>query len=254
MTTGATAPRSRRLAHGSGPVRVVRGVADLTACVQLAPALSAIGPLRRAVLPGLAGVSDRRHIALTFDGGLDASSTPYLLDLLGERGVTATFFVFGDHARRQPALLREVVEAGHEVATHGWEHWCLSVLPLGRVGGLLVRSREVVEDLTGARVRWYRPPYGVLTAEGVLAARRARVETVLWSASGPDRSCSATSSSIVRTVERTLHAGGTVRLQVSERSSAARPWRRTVTATGSLLDRWAEREVPVGPLRNHWRE
>jgi peptidoglycan/xylan/chitin deacetylase (PgdA/CDA1 family) len=218
------------------------------------PALSAIGPLRRAMLPGLAGMSDRRHIALTFDDAPHAGSTPHLLDLLGDRGVTATFFVSGDHARHEPALLLEMVAAGHEVATHGWQRGCPSALALGRVGGLLVRSREVIEDLTGARVRWYRPPYGVLTAEGVLAAHRAELETVLWSASAPPRARRQGPSSIVLAVERTLQPGGTVRLHDGDRSSATRPPTRTLTATGSLLDRWAEDEVPVGALRDHWRE
>ena len=125
------------------------------------------------MLPRLAGTGQRRHVALTFDDGPDRVSTPRFLDLLAEREVTATFFLLGAHARREPVLVREMAAAGHELAVHGWEHDCIAMLRPGRLAGQLARSRDVVEDLTGRPVAYYRPPYGVMTAEGLYAARRA---------------------------------------------------------------------------------
>jgi peptidoglycan/xylan/chitin deacetylase (PgdA/CDA1 family) len=224
----------------------------VAAGAQLAPALTTVAPLRRALLPRLAGTSARRHVALTFDDGPDRASTPQFLELLSDRGVTATFFLLGAHAREEPALVREMVAAGHELAIHGWQHDCIAVVRPGRLAGQLRRSREVVEDLTGHRVGWYRPPYGVMTAEGLHAARRARLQTVLWSAWGVDWSARATPTSIVDTVSRSVRPGGTVLLHDTDRTSAPGSWRRTLAATASLLDRWAGLEVPVGPLREHW--
>ena len=148
--------------------------------------------------------------------------------------------------------MREMAEAGHELAIHGWEHDCIATSLPGRLTGQLIRSREVVEDLTGRAVGWYRPPYGVMTTEGLVAARRAGLETVLWTAWGLDWSRRATPGSIVRTVDRSIRPGGTVLLHDTDRTSAPGSWRRTLAATATLLERWADLEVPVGPLREHW--
>jgi len=254
---------SARTSSGGGPRPPARGVVDLAsrslgiglgvaAGVQLLPALTSIAPLRRAVLPRLAGTSPRRHLALTFDDGPDPASTPHFLDLLADRGATATFFVLGAFARQEPTLLQDMVAAGHEIAVHGWEHDCLAAVPPGRLAGRLTRTREVVEDLTGSTALWYRPPYGVLTAEGLHAARRAHLRTVLWSAWGVDWSRTATPVSIVRTVSRSVRPGGTVLLHDTDRVAAPGSWRRTLEATGRLLDGWAGLGMPVGPLRDHW--
>ena len=62
----------------------------------------------------------RPVIALTFDDGPDPEHTPRILDLLGERGVRATFFVFGVKARRNRELIARALEAGHAVQPHCW--------------------------------------------------------------------------------------------------------------------------------------
>jgi peptidoglycan/xylan/chitin deacetylase (PgdA/CDA1 family) len=239
----------------TGARRVARSATTAigtAALVQALPALSSITPLRRAALPRLSGRSGRHHIALTFDDGPDRRSTPYFLDLLAEHEVRATFFLLGAHAEREPALVRGIAEAGHEVAVHGWTHECLALVPPARLTGELVRSREVLEDLVGDAVRFYRPPYGVLTGAGVWSAHRAGLQTVLWSAWGVDWSAHATPEAIVGTVSRAVRPGGTVLLHDTDRTSAPDSWRRTLRATAMLLEGWAEGDVPVGPLREHW--
>jgi peptidoglycan/xylan/chitin deacetylase (PgdA/CDA1 family) len=204
------------------------------------------------MLPHLAGISPRRHIALTFDDGPDSRSTPHFLELLAERGISATFFLLGAYAERERQLVRDMVGAGHELAVHGWEHHCLALGPPGTVTAELLRSRGVIEDITGSEVRWFRPPYGVLTGEGMYAARRAGLRTVLWSSWGVDWSRRATPATIVATVSRSLRPGGTVLLHDTDRTASADSWRRTLEATAVLLDRWSGSDVPIGPLREHW--
>jgi peptidoglycan/xylan/chitin deacetylase (PgdA/CDA1 family) len=223
-----------------------------TVVVQAAPAVTSIAPLRRTLLPRLSGRSHLHHIALSFDDGPDRASTPQFLDLLAHRGVRATFFLLGAYAAREPGLVRDLAGAGHEVAVHGWTHQCLALVPPRRLAAELTRTREVLEETTGTPVRWYRPPYGVQTAAGVWAARRAGLQTVLWSAWGVDWSTGATPTTIVRRVSRAVRPGGTVLLHDTDRTSAPDSWRRTLVATATLLDRWQEAGVPVGPLGEHW--
>ena len=70
------------------------------------PALTAITPARRRLLPALAGKGDGRHVALTFDDGPDRDSTPAFLRLLAEHRVRATFFLLGAMLDRDPDLGR----------------------------------------------------------------------------------------------------------------------------------------------------
>jgi hypothetical protein len=75
---------------------------------------------------------------------------------------------------------------------------------------------------------------------------------VLWTAWGRDWSSYARPASIVRTVRRTLRPGGTVLLHDTDAYSAPGSWERTLAATDLLLDDWAARAIPVGPLAEHW--
>lgn len=228
------------------------GGSAAAAAAQFLPMVTSIAPLRRRFMPRLAGISTRHHIALTFDDGPDRRSTPFFLDLLAARGVRATFFLLGAHAEREPELVREMSAAGHELAVHGWEHDCLALQTPGRLADQLNRSREVIEDLSGTRVTWYRPPYGVMTGEGLHAARQACLQTVLWSSWGVDWSRHATPATIVTTVQRSIRPGGTVLLHDTHRTATPGSWRHTLEASALLLNRWAGLDVLVGPLREHW--
>jgi peptidoglycan/xylan/chitin deacetylase (PgdA/CDA1 family) len=239
--------------HAMATTGAVAGAAAVAGTVaQATPALTSIAPLRRSLLPRLSGRSTRHHIALTFDDGPDPASTPHFLDLLADHGVRATFFLLGVHATRERGLVRDLARAGHEVAVHGWTHDCVALVPPWRLAAELSRTREVLEDIVGTPVRWYRPPYGVQTATGVWAAHRAGLQTVLWSAWGVDWSSGATPSGIVHRVSRAVRPGGTVLLHDTDRTSAPDSWRRTLVATETLLDRWQDAGIPVGPLGEHW--
>ncbi|MGZ4428542.1 MAG: polysaccharide deacetylase family protein [Nocardioidaceae bacterium] len=229
----------------------VLGVAAAAAVVQLAPALTSVAPLRRAALPRLAGIGGRRHIALTYDDGPDPVSTPAFLGLLDAYDVRATFFLLGAHVEENRSLVREMAAAGHELAVHGWDHRCLAWKRPGRLADELRRTRDLVAEIGGRPVRWYRPPYGVLTAEGLLAARRAGLTTVLWSAWGRDWSVRATPAGVAHRVGRAVGPGGTVLLHDTDRTSAPQSWLVTLEASDVLLDGWLAEGTPVGTLGEH---
>jgi peptidoglycan/xylan/chitin deacetylase (PgdA/CDA1 family) len=216
-----------------------------------APATASLGPLRRRLAPRLAGIGDAGHIALTYDDGPDPLSTPHFLDLLEDFGRTATFFLLGAHVARHPDLVIEMAQRGHELAVHGWEHECVLTLGPGRLLSDLRDTATLIEDVSGQRPRWYRPPYGVLSTPALLAARATGLRTVLWSAWGRDWEARATPPRIVRTVERTLGPGGTVLLHDTDRTSATGSWQHTLQASRVLLKCWADGPVAVGRLGDH---
>jgi len=200
----------------------------------------------------LSGISAAHHVALTYDDGPDPISTPHFLRLLDRPRVSATFFVLGKHVGENGSLIAEMSKAGHELGVHGWDHHCWLRKPPGVLADQLRRTRDQVEDLTGVPVRWVRPPYGVMTGRGLLAARRAGLTPALWSAWGRDWNRRATPDSITARVRQGIEPGGTVLLHDSDRTSAPGSWRSTLAGSEVLLDRWQAQGVPVGPLREHW--
>jgi peptidoglycan/xylan/chitin deacetylase (PgdA/CDA1 family) len=232
-------------------------VASAVAVAGGAPLPASVQPLRRALTPAvlpdrLSGISTSHHVALTFDDGPDPASTPAFLDLLAERDVRATFFLLGRYAAAHPDLVRRMVESGHEIGVHGWTHRCVAWVGARRLLGDLRATRRVLEQISERRVRWYRPPYGVLTTHALVTARAAGLTTVLWSDWGVDWRRGRTPGQVLTTVTRGLRPGGTVLLHDTDRSSAPGSWRTTLAATERLLDRLDARGVPVGPLAEHW--
>ena len=81
-----------------------------------------------------------------------------ILALFADAGVVGTFFTLGWVAQRCPAMMRRIVDAGHEVASHGWDHARVFTLDRAGFAADLARARAVLEDVTGQPVTGYRAP------------------------------------------------------------------------------------------------
>lgn len=101
-----------------------------------------------------------RKIALTFDDGPSAKLTPRLLDMLKERGIKATFFVLGTCVAANPELVKRMVEEGHEVGNHSWDHKSLAGLGAAGLQAQIDRTNAAIENAGGVKPVVIRPPYG----------------------------------------------------------------------------------------------
>jgi len=81
-----------------------------------------------------------------------------ILDMFAQADVRATFFTLGWMAQRHPALMRRIAEAGHELASHGWDHERVFRMDADMFARDLERSRKAIEDASGVRVIGYRAP------------------------------------------------------------------------------------------------
>lgn len=86
------------------------------------------------------------------------ANTDRVIDLFAAANVKATFFTLGWVASRYPALMRRIVDAGHEVASHGWDHVRVFTMTSNDFADDLVRTRKTLEDATGVEVIGYRAP------------------------------------------------------------------------------------------------
>ncbi len=85
-------------------------------------------------------------------------NTHAVLDLYAAAGVKATFFTLGWVAERAPALMRKIVDAGHELASHGYDHRRVFTMNRAEFAADLERSRKLLEDASGSRIIGYRAP------------------------------------------------------------------------------------------------
>lgn len=97
---------------------------------------------------------------------------PSLLELLGRRGLAATFFIEGLNAELYPEALQEIAARGHEVAYHAWRHEQWGDLPAEVQGENLARGIEAFGEL-GLEVGGMRPPGGQLGPGGLDVLREA---------------------------------------------------------------------------------
>jgi polysaccharide deacetylase family protein (PEP-CTERM system associated) len=86
------------------------------------------------------------------------SSTRWLLDQLERAEVQATFFIVGEIARHNPALVRAVHRAGHEIASHGWDHRRVLEMTPATFREDIRQSKDALEQVIGKEVVGYRAP------------------------------------------------------------------------------------------------
>ena len=87
-----------------------------------------------------------------------AHGTDRILELLGTYGARATFFVLGCLADEHPSLVKQIAAAGHEVASHGWDHRRVTHQTPQQFRDSVRRSKELLEDLSGGPVLGFRAP------------------------------------------------------------------------------------------------
>jgi peptidoglycan-N-acetylglucosamine deacetylase len=128
------------------------------------------------------------RLVLTFDDGPGRRLTPAVLDLLGERGVKATFFLLGRNVQQNEDLVRLIQAQGHEIGSHTFNHlhaW--KVAPWHSVSDIR-RGFQAIDEALGTRGGRYpfRPPYGKLNLATLLYLLARRIPIVYWTVDSGD--------------------------------------------------------------------
>lgn len=117
-------------------------------------------------------------VALTFDDGPSKEWTVLLLDGLRERNAKATFFLIGENAKAYPDLVRRMAEDGHLIGNHTYHHVELTQISEEEAKVELNSTSDLIEEITGERPEYMRPPFG--SWQRSLEAE-IRMLPVLWS-------------------------------------------------------------------------
>jgi peptidoglycan/xylan/chitin deacetylase (PgdA/CDA1 family) len=117
-------------------------------------------------------------VALTFDDGPNPDATPQLLEILARHGAKATFFMTGENAAACPELVGNVLDAGHAIGNHTWDH---PSLPLVTGRERRRQIRECAKVLPDGGDRLFRAPYGNLSPAALWDVWRCGHRLIGWS-------------------------------------------------------------------------
>lgn len=117
---------------------------------------------------------------LTFDDGPIPGVTEWVLDLLKEHGIKATFFCIGDNIEKHPDIFKKVVESGHTIGNHTFNH----------INGWKSNDTTYFENIEACRQsilkhssndsRLFRPPYGKISRQQAKEVKRLGYKIVMW--------------------------------------------------------------------------
>lgn len=114
-----------------------------------------------------------KAVYLTFDDGPIPEATPFVLDTLDHFHIKATFFMVGDNVRKHPEVFRMVVERGHRIGNHTFNH----------IGGFKYLSKNYLANTDKAnemlQTDLFRPPHGWMRWFQYLLLRK-KYRIVMW--------------------------------------------------------------------------
>lgn len=130
-----------------------------------------------------------KKVVFTFDDGPNPAYTPKLLDLLKKYNIKATFFVLGQNVKRYPDIIRRIVNEGHTLGNHSYDHPAMTTLSNEEIKKQLALTQNAVNNALGYNypLRQFRPPYGDVNERVIRAASEAgATQMILWNADSED--------------------------------------------------------------------
>lgn len=156
---------------------------------------------------------NERAVYLTFDDGPIPVITPWVVDLLGRYGIKATFFMVGDNVHKFPQEYMQVVENGHRVGNHTFNH----------LKGLFTSTREYVENVDQADAfihsNLFRPPHGLLRRLQYEELSK-RYQFIMWDLVTRDYSFRLYGEDVLANVKRLARNGSIITFHDSLRSES----------------------------------
>lgn len=154
---------------------------------------------------------NERSVYLTFDDGPIPESTPFILKTLAEFDVKATFFMVGENVLKHHDLYNDIVEAGHQVGNHTFNHWS----GFRHSPHSYSANTEMANELIKSHL--FRPPHGWMRWEQYFwLGRKYRI--VMWDLLTRDYSKWTTAEDIIGNVKRYTRNGSIITFHDSIKS------------------------------------
>lgn len=144
-----------------------------------------------------------KSVYLTFDDGPIPIITPWVLDLLDQYEVKATFFVIGDNVRKHPKEFEEIVKRGHKVGNHSFNH----IRGFNYSGAAYLANVEKAQELIHTEL--FRPPHGYMSSAQYKVIKN-HYRIIMWDLVTRDYSNKLTGEQVFRKVKRYVRNGSII--------------------------------------------
>lgn len=158
----------------------------------------------------LNGPRNTKRVALTFDDAPDPRFTPAILDILANHDVCATFFVVGNRAAKNPAIVKRIHNEGHIIGNHSYNHAVFSTLSLTNYQKQIWSTDAIIKSMIGYSPHFIRPPYGELLPQQVKWSEQAGFAIVNWDVDSADWRNNPSSAAVIENIKKTLQPGSIV--------------------------------------------
>lgn len=146
--------------------------------------------------------AEAKELYLTFDDGPVPGPTEFVLEELKKRNLAATFFCIGDNVRKYPAIFQKIIEAGHSIGNHTFNHlsgWKTSTTDY--LKNIRACDEQMVQSFSAYREgndkrNLFRPPYGRITRSQVRSLKEYKI--VMWDVLTHDYAKSLSSDQCLR--------------------------------------------------------
>ncbi|WP_461761830.1 polysaccharide deacetylase family protein [Myroides sp. LJL119] len=125
--------------------------------------------------------SSKKTIYLTFDDGPIPQVTPWVLKILKDFQVKATFFCIGDNVKKHPDIFKQIIAQGHTVGNHTFNHLNGWETDLKTYLNNLEKCQEILEKDLSSTTKLFRPPYGKITRDQIKIIQKQGYQIIMWS-------------------------------------------------------------------------
>lgn len=157
--------------------------------------------------------ADEKAVYLTFDDGPIPVITPWVVELLDRLGIKATFFMVGDNVHKFPDEYKQVIESGHRVGNHTFNH----------LKGLFTTTKDYIENVDQADAfihsNLFRPPHGFLRSDQYNELSK-RYQFVMWDLVTRDYSFRLYGEDVLANVKKYTRNGSIITFHDSIRSES----------------------------------
>ena len=190
------------------------------------------------------GDTSKKVIYLTFDAGFENGNTEPILDALKKHNAKGTFFILGHYLETAPELVKRMVEEGHTVANHTYNHPDMSKISSRDSFAKEMQDVEALyKEITGEEMtKYYRPPQGKYSTSNLEMAKELGYKTFFWSLAYVDwyQDDQPTHEEAYNKLLKRIHPGAIVLLHSTSQTNGE--------IMDELLTKWEEMGYTFGTL------
>lgn len=151
----------------------------------------------------------KNEIYLTFDDGPIPEVTPWILDVLKQYQISATFFYVGENMSKHPEIFKEVLKHNHSIGNHTYNHLKGWKTTTENYLNNIQKTQKVINEF-GVNTSLFRPPYGKMTSAQSKAILNLGYDVVMWSVLSKDYSSKLPAQKVYDNIINNTNSGSII--------------------------------------------